>query len=193
MFRTVSLSIIRSLHTQQYTQVMLTACQPADSITCMTYTYCCVYSARLLMMDRDTDRNMQSPIAKINLRNQCISLVLLQKCVTVHSPQNVKNEYRILFLEHKISHSVQPITRLHIVSRSRMDGAIPPSRGIVLAHDGTSSPPDFTLEVFHGSHLEALVPTIYYMLLRSSPSHNIRKCLKMVHCCTPTISLFIIH
>jgi len=24
----------------------------------MTYTYCCVYSARLLMMDRETVRNM---------------------------------------------------------------------------------------------------------------------------------------
>ena len=55
MCRTVSLSIIRSLalYTQQYIQVMLTA--QAVSITCM---YCCVYSARLLMMDRDTVRHM---------------------------------------------------------------------------------------------------------------------------------------
>jgi len=55
MFRTVSLSIIRSLalYTQQYIQVMMTA-----SIICMTYTYCCVYSARLQMMDRETVRNM---------------------------------------------------------------------------------------------------------------------------------------
>jgi hypothetical protein len=28
----------------------------------------CVYSARLLMMDRETVRNMKSPITKINLR-----------------------------------------------------------------------------------------------------------------------------
>jgi len=28
------------------------------SLTCMTYTYCCVYSTRLLMMDRETVRNM---------------------------------------------------------------------------------------------------------------------------------------
>jgi len=28
------------------------------SITCMTYTYCCVYSTRLLMMDRASVRNM---------------------------------------------------------------------------------------------------------------------------------------
>ena len=48
MFRTVSLSIIRSLalYTQQYVQVTLTACEQAVSIICMTYTYCCVYSAK---------------------------------------------------------------------------------------------------------------------------------------------------
>jgi len=42
MFRTVSLSIIRSLtlYTQQYIQVMLTAYWQAVSITCMTYIYC---------------------------------------------------------------------------------------------------------------------------------------------------------
>jgi len=49
VFRTVSVSIIRSLalYTQQYVyviQVMLTAC--------------CVYSARLLIVDRETVRNM---------------------------------------------------------------------------------------------------------------------------------------
>jgi len=38
----------------------------AVSITCMTYTYCCVYSARLLMIDRKPVRNMQSSILKIN-------------------------------------------------------------------------------------------------------------------------------
>jgi len=71
MFRTVSLSIIRSLalYTQQYIQVMLTACKEAVSITFMTYTYCCVYSARLLMMDREIVRNMWSSIPKINFRN----------------------------------------------------------------------------------------------------------------------------
>jgi len=60
MFQTVSLSIISSLalYTQQYIQVMLTACWQAVSITCMTYTYCRVYSARLLVMDRETVRNM---------------------------------------------------------------------------------------------------------------------------------------
>jgi len=39
----------------------------------MTYTYCCVYSARLLMMDRETVRNMYSSIPKINLRNLMIT------------------------------------------------------------------------------------------------------------------------
>jgi hypothetical protein len=38
----------------------------AVSITCMTYIYCCVYSTRLLMMDRKPVRNMQSSIPEIN-------------------------------------------------------------------------------------------------------------------------------
>jgi hypothetical protein len=47
MFRTGSLSIIRSLvlYTQQQVyviQVMLTACQQTIGITCMTFAYCCV-------------------------------------------------------------------------------------------------------------------------------------------------------
>jgi len=60
MFRTVSLSVISrlALYTQQYIQVMLTAYYQAVSITCMTYTYCCVFSTRLLMMDRETARYM---------------------------------------------------------------------------------------------------------------------------------------
>jgi len=60
MFRTVTLSTIRSLvlYTQQYVEVMLTACKQAVNITCITYNYCCTYSARILMMDRETVRNM---------------------------------------------------------------------------------------------------------------------------------------
>jgi hypothetical protein len=61
MFRTVSLSVIRSL--ALYTQ------QQAYVIQVMLTAYRCVYRARLLMMDRDTVRNMYSPIPKINLRN----------------------------------------------------------------------------------------------------------------------------
>jgi len=54
MFRTVPLSIIKSfsLYTQQYMQVMLT-CQHK---LCDIY-HCCVYSEKLLMMDRGTVRN----------------------------------------------------------------------------------------------------------------------------------------
>jgi len=33
-------------------------CLLAVSINCMTYTYCCVYSTRFLMMDRKPVRNM---------------------------------------------------------------------------------------------------------------------------------------
>jgi len=44
-------------------QVLLTAI--LDSNTCMTYTYCCVYSVKLLMMDRGTVEFY----SKINLRN----------------------------------------------------------------------------------------------------------------------------
>jgi len=62
MFRKVPLSIIRSF--SLYTQQWYLLYRFADSVqarcqqTCMTYTYCCVYSARLLMMDRGTFRNM---------------------------------------------------------------------------------------------------------------------------------------
>jgi len=87
MFGIVPLSIIRSLvlYTQQWYMshrlcwllasrirmelssvlILLVSCQQ----TCMTYTFCCVYSTRLLMMDRRTVRNMWSFIPKINLRN----------------------------------------------------------------------------------------------------------------------------
>ena len=59
MFWTVSLSIIKSfslyIEQQVYVmQVVLTTCYQAVSITCMTYTCCCVYSTRLLMMDIET-------------------------------------------------------------------------------------------------------------------------------------------
>jgi len=56
MFQTVPLSIIRSL--------VLCTQQNLYNIY-----HCCVYSEKLLMMDRGTVRNMQSFIPKINLRN----------------------------------------------------------------------------------------------------------------------------
>jgi len=71
MFRTVSLSIIISLvmYTQQQVYVIQVCWLLARgirmerssiliSITCMTYTYCCEYGTRLMMMDRETVRNM---------------------------------------------------------------------------------------------------------------------------------------
>ena len=87
MFWTGFLYIIRNLvlYTQQQVyviQVMLTASQQAVSITCM---YCCLYSTRLVMMDRKPVRNMQSSFPKIDLRNWCISLVLLQESVCLAS------------------------------------------------------------------------------------------------------------
>jgi len=80
MFQTVPPSITKSLalYTQQWYRVChigYADCLLAVSITCMTYTYCCVYNARLLMMDGETVQNMQSFIPKINLRNWCILLV----------------------------------------------------------------------------------------------------------------------
>ena len=50
--------------------ILFASCQQ----TCM---YCCVYSEKLLMIDRGTFRNIQSFFSKINLRNWCIWLVLL--------------------------------------------------------------------------------------------------------------------
>jgi len=47
--------------------------------------HCCVYSGKLLMMDRGTVRNMYSFITRINLRNWCIWLVLLLENVGTDS------------------------------------------------------------------------------------------------------------
>ena len=81
MFRTVPLSIIRSF--SLYTQQRYMSYRPADSLragsgqnvlilpancNCNLYDiyHCCVYSEKLLMMDRGTVRSMQSFIPKIN-------------------------------------------------------------------------------------------------------------------------------
>ena len=73
-FRTVPLSIIRnfSLYTQQWYK----------SANLYDMYHCCVYSEKLLMMDRGTVRNMQIFNPKINVRNQCI----LQFITRNHSP-----------------------------------------------------------------------------------------------------------
>jgi len=66
MFRTVSLWIIRSNRYRSYRLCWLLARGIRMD--------CCVYSARLLMMDRDIARSMHSLIPKINLRKECFSL-----------------------------------------------------------------------------------------------------------------------
>ena len=91
MFRTVPLSIIRSF--SLYTQQCYMSYRFADSLRARKLSanlydihHYCVCSEKLLMMDRRTVRNMQSFIPKINLRNQCIQLVLLQGYIrTRHS------------------------------------------------------------------------------------------------------------
>ena len=73
MFRTVSLSIIRSLalYTQQDQDGTQgeTQFHPDPARKLYDIYHCCVYSAKLLMMDRETVQNMYSFIPKINLRN----------------------------------------------------------------------------------------------------------------------------
>jgi len=71
MFRTVPLSSIRrfSLYTQQCYVIQITACEQDQDgavlnlgrkLSANPYDihHCCVYSARLLMLDRGTVRNM---------------------------------------------------------------------------------------------------------------------------------------
>jgi len=75
MFRTVPLTIIRSF--SLYTQQRFVSYKFADNLGKLSANlydiyYCCVYSEKLLMMDRGTVRNMQSFIPKVNLRIQCI-------------------------------------------------------------------------------------------------------------------------
>ena len=76
MFRTVLLSSIRifSLYTQQGYMSYRLRPDPARKLSTNVYDiyHCCVYSEKLLMMDRGTSRNMLSFIPKINLRNLCI-------------------------------------------------------------------------------------------------------------------------
>ena len=65
MFRVVPLSIIRSF--SQYTQQWYMSYRFADSLLSANLYdiyHCCVYSAKLLMMDRKTVRNMYSFIQK---------------------------------------------------------------------------------------------------------------------------------
>ena len=86
MFRTVLLSIISSfsLYTQQWykSNRFVDSLQAGSgrnqfrpdpacklSANLLDIYHCCMYSEKLLMMDRGTVRNMYSFIPKINLRN----------------------------------------------------------------------------------------------------------------------------
>ena len=53
---------------------------PARKLSANLYDmyHCCVYSEKLLIIDRRTFRSMQNFIPKINLTNQCIQMLLLQ-------------------------------------------------------------------------------------------------------------------
>ena len=104
MFRTISPSIARifSLYTQQwyilyrFADSLLTgAYAPARKLSANLYDIyrCCVYSEILLTMDRETVRNMQIFISRINLSNQCVQFVLLQKFITMHGQINVKLKF----------------------------------------------------------------------------------------------------
>ena len=105
MFWTVPLSIIRKFFHCTHSNgvchtVLLTACEqdqdgtrfrPDPARKLYDVYHCCVYSEKLLMMDRGTVRKIQSFIPKINLRNQCIQLVLLQEFKFLHtvSPKHI--------------------------------------------------------------------------------------------------------
>ena len=78
MFRTVPLSIIRSyftVHTAMVYVIQLASRistfrpDSARKLYDIRVYHCCVYSEKLLMMDRGTVRNMYSFIPKINLKN----------------------------------------------------------------------------------------------------------------------------
>jgi len=78
MFRTVFPSIIRSsrLYIQHQVygiQVSRLLASKQTSVSVLTYTWCCMYSLELLMMDRKTVRTCRVLCQnKINLRNWCI-------------------------------------------------------------------------------------------------------------------------
>jgi hypothetical protein len=114
MFRTVPLSIIMSysLYTQQWymsyrqlsssSRIMMERISILISLlenclqACMTY-HCCVYSEKLLMMDRGTVRKIWSFISKIKFK-KLVHLVgfIIRKFVTMHGHMNVQFRGNIL-------------------------------------------------------------------------------------------------
>jgi len=67
--------------------LLLTSCQQ----TCMKIYHCCVYSGKLLMMDRRTVRYMQSFISKIKFGEISVSSwFYYKKFITMHGHMSVK-------------------------------------------------------------------------------------------------------
>ena len=80
----------------------------------MTYTYCCVYSARLPMMDGETVRNMQSPNPKINfeilVHRVGFIIRMMRVCFFVHMEKNCFINIHIeLFIVHRFE--VKAVTK----------------------------------------------------------------------------------
>ena len=98
MFRTVPLSIIKSF--SLYTAMVHGILQfpPARKLSANLYDiyHCCVYNEKLLMTGRGTARNMQSFIPEINLRNQCIWLVLLKDSCDIYSYQIIVQQFDVI-------------------------------------------------------------------------------------------------
>ena len=70
--------------------------QQVVSRICLTYIRCCMYSLRLLMMDGETVRNMQSVVPKYNkFEILCIWLVLVYKYITMHGHTSVKQTQNV--------------------------------------------------------------------------------------------------
>ena len=118
MFRTVPLSIIRtfSLYTQQwYMSYKLADSRirteleyrpdPARKLSANLNDiyHCCVYSEKVLMMDRAKVRNMQSFIPKINLRNQCIQVHLVGFIIRIYHDAR-SDERHFPFTKPKCAH-----------------------------------------------------------------------------------------
>ena len=118
IFRTVTLSIVRSFFTVHTAMVyVIRVCRqlagririertsililPASCLqTRMTYTIAVCTVKKLLMMDRETVRNIQSFLPKISLRNLCIQVVLLQDiCHDAQSHERQKAQRMILCMQ----------------------------------------------------------------------------------------------
>ena len=113
--------------------------EQAVSKTCMTYTYWCVYSTRLLIMDGKAVRNMESSIPKINL----IKLVhLVGVVIRIYHDARSSDEYNCLFHILIRSNKMQQYAGIYLLqNHSKCFGCLShPSSGVhrtVTAASGT--------------------------------------------------------